>query len=133
MDIIEIYKKEMLDKKNWAIIGVTKDKNKFGYKIWKLLKARGYNVFGINPKYNEIDGEKIYDSINSLPVVPEVVNMVVNPNIALLQLDQVMKNKIEYVWFQPGTIDEIVLDKAELLNLKIVYYECVYADLLNQK
>jgi len=38
--------------KNFAVIGVTNDTTKFGYKIYKRLKEKGFNTFGISPKYN---------------------------------------------------------------------------------
>ncbi|MCT4663500.1 MAG: CoA-binding protein [Tissierellales bacterium] len=129
MDLFEKYKKEMLDKKIWAIVGVTENKERFGYKIWKLLRDRGYNVYGVNPKYSEIEGEKIYKTLADLPEKVEVVNVIVNPKISLLLLDEIEKQGIEYAWFQPGSLDEDVLDKAESTDLKFVYHECVYAEL----
>lgn len=129
MDLFEKYKKEMLDKKNWAIVGVTENKERFGYKIWKLLRDRGYNVYGVNPKYSEIEGVKIYKTLADLPEKVEVVNVIVNPKISLLLLDEIEKQGIKYAWFQPGSLDEDVLDKAESTDLKFVYHECVYAEL----
>lgn len=129
MDLMEQYKKEMIEKKIWAVIGVTDDESKFGYKIWKRLKQKGYTVYGINPKYTEINGEKIYKNLFELPEKPEVVNIVVNPKISNIQLDSIKKLDIKYVWFQPGTIDEIVLEKAEKLEFKFIYFECIYAEL----
>lgn len=129
MDLVEKAKKEMLSMKKWAVVGVTQDKSRFGYKIYKILDEKGYKVYGVNPKYDEIDGEKIYPSISSLPEKVECVNFVVNPAVTLGALDAVSEMGIKYVWFQPGSFDEQVLDKAEKLGLEMVYYDCVYAEL----
>ncbi len=125
MDVIELNKQEMLEKKVWAVIGVTPDPEKFGYKIFKKLKEKGYKVYGINPKYNEVEGETIYASVKDLPEKPDCVDMVVNHKLSLPMLDEIKAAGIEYVWFQPGTFDEEVIDKAESYGMKIVYYDCV--------
>ncbi|SHK05880.1 CoA-binding protein [Paramaledivibacter caminithermalis] len=125
MDNIEKIKEEMLNKKVWAVVGATPDESKFGYKIFKKLKERGYEVYGINPKYEELDGEKLYKSISDLPVKPDCVDMVVSPKRSKPIVEEIAENGIEYVWFQPGTFDGETIDLAEAKNLKFVYYDCV--------
>lgn len=125
MDNIEKIKEEMLNKQVWAVVGATPQESKFGYKIFKKLRDRGYEVYGINPKYEEIDGEKLYKSISELPVKPDCVDMVVSPKIGKPMVEEIANAGIEYVWFQPGTFDEEVIDLAEAKNLKYVYYDCV--------
>ncbi|AKL95058.1 CoA-binding domain-containing protein [Clostridium aceticum] len=125
MENIENNKKEMLEKKVWAVVGATPDTKKFGYKIYKKLKDYGYTVYGINPNCEEIAGDKIYSSLKDLPEKPECVDMVVRPNISKTVLDEIKALEIPYVWFQPGTFDEETISKAEEYNLKIVYYDCV--------
>jgi len=125
MDNIELYKQEMLNKKVWAVIGVTPDPDKFGYKIYKKLKEKGYKVYALNPRYTEVEGDKIYSSIKDLPERPDCVDMVVNHKLSLSVLDEINAAGIEYVWFQPGTFDEAVIEKAEGMGMKIVYYDCV--------
>ncbi len=125
MDRIEEVKKEMLEKKVWAVIGATPDQEKFGYKIYKKLKSHGYTVYGINPKYDSLDGDKLYKSLKDLPEKPECIDMVVNPKLSKAALDEIEDLGIQYVWFQPGTFDEEVIDIAEGKGLNIVFYDCV--------
>lgn len=123
----------MLDKKIWAVVGVTKNKDKFGYKIFKKLKNHGYETFGVNFKYKEVDGEKIYSSLKDIPKKVEVVNIVVPPKVTLKILDEIEELGIKYVWFQPGTFDEAVMEKANKLSFKSLFYDCVYTRLLNKE
>ncbi|NBI06956.1 CoA-binding protein [Senegalia massiliensis] len=117
-------KKEMLEKKVWAVLGVTPNESKFGYKIYKKLKDHDYKVYPINPKYDEINGEKCYKSIEELPETPDVLDFVVPPQVSLNALDEVNKKGIKNVWFQPGTSDKNVIEKAKESNLNIVE-DCV--------
>ncbi|AOT68603.1 CoA-binding protein [Geosporobacter ferrireducens] len=122
---MELLKKEMLEKKIWAVIGATPNVEKFGYKIFKKLKSKGYEVYAVNPNYDTVEGDKCYSDLASLPVKPECVNMVVPPAVSKKFLAEIEKEGIQYVWFQPGTFDEDTIDLAESKGLKIVYYDCV--------
>ena len=106
--------------KVWAVIGVTQDETKFGYKIFKRLKAVGKEVYGISPKYEEVDGEKLYSNIVDVPQKPDVVVFVVNPSIGINELDNIKKMGIKNIWLQPGTISSELLQKADSLNLNKV-------------
>lgn len=128
MDMAKI-KEEMLEKKLWVVAGVTANKDRFGYKIWKTLKEFDYETYGVNPNYDEIEGEKVYHSVKDLPKKVDVLDMVVPPNIALKTLEEAKEAEIEYIWFQPGTYNQEVLEKAKELGFKILYDDCVYATL----
>lgn len=121
-------KQEMLDKKIWAVVGVTANKDKFGYKIWKKLMEHGYEIYGVNPNYDEIEGKKIYSSLKDLPKKIDVVDMVVPPKIGTKTLDEAKEQGIEYIWFQPGTHNDDIIKKAEDLGFKFIK-DCVYATL----
>lgn len=124
---MENIKDIMVNKKNWAVIGVTEDKSKMGYKIWKRLKDNGYNVYGINAKYDEIDGEKIYSDIESLPEKIDVVDMVVNPRIGSKYLDSIKEAGIKYIWYQPGTYNDIIIKKTKEMGFEYIDDDCIYA------
>ena len=57
----------------------------------------------------------------------DCIDIVVNPKIAMMVIDEAVKNGIKYLWFQPGTWDDEVIKKALDNNLNIVYGHCVYA------
>lgn len=123
-------KEEMLNKKVWAVIGATSNKDKYGYKIWKKLKEHDYEVYGINPNYEEIEGEKIYSSLKKLPKKVDVIDLVVPPKLSLNVLDEAKELGIEYIWFQPGTFNKEVIEKAKDLELKFLDNDCVLATLI---
>ncbi len=122
---MEILKKEMLDKKVWAVLGATNKKDKFGYKIYKKLKNRGYEVYPINPGLDEVDGDKCYKSILDLEVTPDCIDMVVPPKVSNLEIENIVEKGIENVWFQPGTFTDETITLAEEKGLNFVYHDCV--------
>lgn len=104
-------------------------KERYGYKIWKTLKEHDYTAYGVNPNYDELEDEKIYHSLVDIPEKVEVLDMVVGPNIAMKTLEDAKEAGIEYIWFQPGSFDDKVIEKAEKMDFKILYDDCIYAEL----
>ena len=123
-------KEEMLNKKVWSVAGVTERKDRYGYKIWKKLKEKDYETYGINPNYEEIEGEKIYSSVKDIPVKIDVLDMVVAPKIGMKTLDEAKEAGVEYIWFQPGSFNDEIIAKAKELEFKILYDDCIYAVLM---
>lgn len=116
--------KEALDKKVWAVVGATPKKEKFGYRIFALLKKRGYEVYPIHPVAKEIDGEPCYTSLQDIPAKVQVVDFVVGRDVGLNVLDECKKVGVETVWLQPGADHPDVVQKARELGLNVVQ-DCV--------
>lgn len=119
---------EMLDKRVWAVVGVSADRGKFGYKVYKKLKNAGYTVYAVNPHLTEIDGDRVYPDLSSLPEVPDVVNCVVRPEVTKEVVSQCAIKGIRYVWMQPGAdgSEAIALAKEHRIEAKRA---CVLSEL----
>lgn len=112
---------ELLEKyKKWAVVGVTTDTEKYGYRIYKKLKDNGYKVYGINPKYEEVEGDKLYKSLKELPGNVDVVNFVVNPKIGMNVVKECSDLGIKHIWLQPGTVSNELLELADDKNIDVV-------------
>ncbi len=119
---------EMLEKKIWAVVGVSNDRGKFGYRVYERLKNAGYTVYGINPHLEELNGEEIYPDLASLPETPDVVNFVVPPAVTEEIIPQCAERGIKYCWFQPGSDSREVLVLAERNKLE-ARRSCVMSEL----
>ncbi|WDV47583.1 CoA-binding protein [Clostridiaceae bacterium M8S5] len=115
---------KMLKMKKWAVVGVTEDKSKYGYKIYKKLKDKGYEVYPISVKNSKINGEKAYKRLSELPVKVDVVDFVVNPSIGISIISQCKELDIKNVWLQPGTISEEIIKYAQENDIN-QYQGCV--------
>lgn len=120
---------DMMKLKRWAVLGATDDKSRFGYKIFRLLEDKGYTAYGVNPKYDYIDGIKIYKSIDELPAVIDGINIIVNPKISLASLPSIKAKGINNLWFQPGSFNDEVIQKAKEMGFNIENEKCMYVEL----
>jgi hypothetical protein len=57
--------------------------------------------------------------------------MVVSPKISLTTLEEAKELGIEYIFFQPGTYNDEVIEKAKELGFKYLTKDCIYATLRN--
>ena len=131
MDLIDQIHK-MLDLKTWAVVGATDNEDKFGYKIFKLLKKSGYKVFPVNPGLTTILGEKCYPSLTDLPVKPDAVNFVVPPKVGEAIVKECADLGIKHVWLQPGANGDNVVAAANQAELNVIYRACILVELRKQ-
>ncbi len=121
-------KDDMLAKKVWAVVGVSADKAKFGYRVWERLKKAGYTVYAVNPNLDEIDGERVYPSLIKLPEKPDVVNCVVPPAVTEQVIPVCAGEGIRFAWMQPGSDSRRAVQLARENGIQIVQ-GCVLAEL----
>jgi predicted CoA-binding protein len=119
---------EMLAKKVWAVVGVSNDKSKFGYRVYERLKRAGYTVYGVNPHLDELDGETVYPNLKSLPQTPDVVNFVVPPAVTETMIVECAGQGIKYCWLQPGSDSRKVLALARENKVE-AHKRCVMTEL----
>ena len=86
--------KDILEKYyHFAVVGVTPNQEKYGYKIFKRLLEKGYQTYGVSPIYQNIDD----------------IVFVVSPKYAYDYVDEMSGIGIRYAWMQPGTYDDQLL------------------------
>lgn len=122
-------KLEMLAKKNWAVVGVSPNENKFGFKVFDALKNHEYIVYGVNPRYDEVRGETIYNDLSSIVDKIECINFVVNPKLTYKMIENLEPSQVEYLWFQPGAYDDKVIELGKKKGFHMVHDSCVLVEL----
>lgn len=118
--------REFLNKNNIiAVVGASRNPEKYGYKVYKDLKEAGYKVYPINPNASEVLGDKCYPNLETLPVKPDVVNIVVPPNITEKIVKEVKKLSIKRVWMQPGSESEEAIKFCNENKIDVIYGACI--------
>ncbi|MCU0280374.1 MAG: CoA-binding protein [Acidimicrobiia bacterium] len=108
-----------------AVVGATDDPAKFGGRIYRNLKSKGYRVFAVNPGRDTVDGDPCFALLAGLPEAPTLVNLVVPPGIALDVLRQCLDLGLRRVWLQPGAENPDVLAFAAAHGLTIRAHDCI--------
>lgn len=123
--------REMLQKKVWAVVGANDNPDKYGNKIYKRLKEHEYEVYPVNPVRDIVEGDKCYKDLASMPKVPDVLEMVVPPKRGMEYLKEAQKLGVKYVWLQPDTYDDEMIQYLEDNNF--IYLKACVLVLLSYK
>jgi predicted CoA-binding protein len=133
VDMNEELIKEFLDKRNiFAVIGASRDPQKYGFQVYRDLRSAGYQVYPINPNANEILGDKCYLSLEILPRKPDVVDVVVPPKVTEHVVETCKRLGITKVWMQPGSESEKAIDFCRENAIAVVYGVCVMIERAKQ-
>jgi predicted CoA-binding protein len=115
---------EMVSKKVWAVAGANNNPEKYGNMIYNRLKSKGYTVYAVNPVYDKVGDDTCYKSLLDIPEKVDVLEMVISPKRGINYLKEALKLGIKYVWLQPGTYNDEILDFGKKNNM-VMLKACV--------
>ena len=95
---------EFLAKKRVAVTGVSRNR-KSGHgsnNVYKRLRDRGYTVFAINPNAAEVEGDRSYTDLSSIPGGVDAVVIGTRPERAEDTMRECADLGIKHVWMHRG-------------------------------
>jgi predicted CoA-binding protein len=112
--------------KTIAMVGASANWNRPSYFAMKYLLDRGYKVIPVNPAAagQEILGQKVYGSLDELPVKADMVDIFRNSEAAGPIADAAVRHGAKVVWMQLGVMNEAAAQRAEAAGLKVVMNRC---------
>lgn len=91
--------KKFIELKNIAVAGVSRNpKSETGNHIYKKFKDNGYSTFAVNPNAIEIEGDKCYPNVQSIPFPVDGVFINTAPSVTMDVLKDCKEAGIKYVW-----------------------------------
>ena len=104
-----------------AIVGASRNRAKYGNISVHAHRDRGYDVYPVNPGADEIEGLRCYPSLASVPVAKlDRVSVYLPPEKSLSLLDELQRLPTCEVWFNPGSADRRVRERAAELGIEII-------------
>jgi hypothetical protein len=102
---------EFLASKRVAVTGVSRTPASHGSNVvYKRLRERGYEVFAVNPNAAEVEGDRAYPDLRSIPGGVDAVVIGTRPEIAEETMRECAELGIARVWmhrsFGAGSVSE---------------------------
>ena len=117
---------DFLRKQNvFVVIGVSSNPAKYGHQVYKDLKEAGYVVYPVNPNIDTVSGDRCYHSLSELPEKPDVVDVVVPPEVTEKIVVECRDLGLKKVWMQPGSESERAISFCVQNDIKVVHDVCV--------
>jgi uncharacterized protein len=92
-----------LASKRVAVTGVSRTPKTHGSNnVYRRLRERGYEVFAVNPNADEVEGDRCYRDLTSIPGGVQAVVIGTRPEIAEDTMHECAELGIKHVWMHRG-------------------------------
>ena len=119
----------VLQLKNIALVGMSKNEGKPARFVPKYLIDHGYNVIPVNPTSHEILGRKAYPAVSEIPEDVDVVDVFRrSEDVPSVIDDATGKKGIKVIWMQSGIYNEEAERKAMENGIDVVFNRCMMVE-----
>lgn len=108
-----------------AVVGHSDKPSRDSYQVAQYLRNAGYTVYPINPKVEEIDGHRSYDSLADVPEAIDVVDVFRRSENLPAIVEDAINVGAKAVWGQLDVVNEDAADAAERAGLDVVMNRCM--------
>src|SRR5262245_22129959 len=94
---------EFLASRRVAVTGVSRQPKDHGSNVvYRRLRERGYEVFAVNPNADEVEGDRCYPDLRSIPEGVDAVVIATRPEIAEETMRECAELGITQGWMHRG-------------------------------
>ncbi|MDZ7842384.1 MAG: CoA-binding protein [Gammaproteobacteria bacterium] len=111
--------------KTIAVVGLSANWYRPSYFAAKYLMDHGYEIFPVNPNYEEVLGRRCYPDLKSLPERVDVVDIFQKPDRVPALVDDAIEIGARVVWMQIGIVHEEAAQRARDAGLDVVMNRCM--------
>lgn len=112
-----------------AVTGVSRTPQSHGGNIvYRRLKERGYDVFPVNPNADEVEGDRCYHDLKSIPADLQGVVIATRPEAADSTVQECIELGIGHVWmhraFGAGSVSPSAAATARRHGIEVIDGGC---------
>jgi predicted CoA-binding protein len=120
---------EFLAKKRVAVTGVSRTPKSHGSNnVYRRLRDRGYDVFAVNPNADEVEGDRCYRDLSSIPGGVEAVVIGTRAERAEATMHECAELGIGHVWMHwgpnPGSVSAAATDSGRQHGITVIDGGC---------
>lgn len=103
-----------------AIIGASRERQKYGNRAVRAYLRQGWTVYPINPTEREVEGLATFRSVTDVPGPIDRASLYVPSQIGITLLEAVKTKQIPELWVNPGAESDELIAEAERLGLNVI-------------
>ena len=105
----------------FAVIGVSQNRAKFGNKVLRAYLHRGLTVYPVHPTVSEIEGLRCFARIADLPATVHGLSIITPPTVTERIVEEAAETSIRFLWMQPGAESPAAVARAQELGLTVIH------------
>lgn len=111
--------------KTIAVLGLSPDPSKDSYKVAQYLQNAGYTIIPVYPKEETILGEKVYRSLEDIPLSVDMVNIFRKPDaLQAIAESCIKRGDVKVFWAQKGIVNNEAAEFARNSGMQVVQNHC---------
>ncbi len=115
--------------KNIAVVGLSPDESKPSNEVAKFLIERGFNVFPVYPKFDEILGRKVYRNLTQIDENIDIAVIFRKGEFASELVKDAVKKGVKTLWLQLGITNDEAGAIARENGINFVQDKCIKIEL----
>jgi predicted CoA-binding protein len=129
METIKEAASAFLANRRVAVTGVSRTPKGHGSNlVYQRLRERGYEVFAVNPNTDEVEGDRSYQDLKSIPGGVQAVVIGTRPEIAEGTMRECAELGIKHVWMHrgpgPGSVSAAATDYGRRHGITVIDGGC---------
>jgi len=108
-----------------AVVGLSNRKFRPSYGVADYLKSVGYRIIPVNPRENEVLGEKCYARLEDIPEKVDIVDIFRRSEFVPDIVDAAIRIKARAVWMQESVIHHEAAERARRAGLFVQMNSCI--------
>ena len=105
---------------SYAVVGASRDREKYGNKVLRCYLQKDRRVFPVNPGATEVEGLTAYPSLTDLPEPVESVSIITPPHVTETVVEDAHRAGVRNLWMQPGAESPAAVERAESLGMNVI-------------
>jgi predicted CoA-binding protein len=119
---------DFLEQKRIAVAGVSRHENQPANLIYRKLRDAGYEVVPINPKVDEVEGDRCYPNLAAIGEPPDGVLVVTSPAASETVVRECAAAGVSRVWmhrsFGSGSVSEAAVQFCRDNGISVIEGGC---------
>jgi uncharacterized protein len=111
-----------------AVVGLSPNQARPSFRVARGLQSFGYRIIPVRPLVDEVLGEKAFPDLESLPELPDIVDVFRAAEHVPAIVESCIKLGIKNLWLQEGVIHEAAAQRAKEAGITVVMDRCMWRD-----
>ena len=111
-----------------AVVGLSPNPARPSFHVAKALQQFGHRILPVRPLVDSVLGEKAYPDLESLPEIPDLVDVFRAAEHVPAIVESCIRLGIRKLWLQDGVVHEAAALRAQQAGITVVMDRCMYRD-----
>ncbi len=111
-----------------AVVGLSPNPARPSFRVARAMQGFGYRILPVRPLVTEVLGEKAYPDLESLPEMPDIVDVFRAPEHVPAIVESCIRLGIKRLWLQDGVVHEAAALRAQQSGITVIMDRCIYRD-----